>query len=207
MANPQSLKSAIKSVFGVDVGSIGSANSIEQLVDAIDQIVLEEYFSKIWQPQTKKYKYSGLNMVDEINTLEPSIVLDLGCGYNEFKGKIHNLTGVDPYNERADIQSTILEYQPGIEYDTVICLGSINFGSTDKIIAEMSHAITLAKPAGGLLFFRVNPGQQHDAPEAKWIEFFDWTTEFIVNTADALGCSIFTIKQDNGRLYFVLRRS
>ena len=113
MVNPQSLKPAIKSVFGVDVGSIGNANSIEQLVGAIDQIVLEEYFSKIWQPQTKKYKYSGLNMVDEINTLEPSSVLDLGCGYNEFKGKIHNLTGVDPYNERADIKSKILEYQPG----------------------------------------------------------------------------------------------
>ena len=38
--------------------------------------------------KTKKYKYSGLAIIDEVNNLKSKKVLDLGCGYNEFKGKI-----------------------------------------------------------------------------------------------------------------------
>jgi hypothetical protein len=32
-------------------------------------------------------------------------VLDVGCGYNEFKGKINNLTGLDPYNKKCGYSS------------------------------------------------------------------------------------------------------
>lgn len=204
MTNPQTLKVAIKSEFDVDVEM--SAPSVEHLVDAIDEQVLANYFGKVWQPKTKKYKYSGLSMIDEINSFNPSRVLDLGCGYNEFKGKIHNLVGVDPYNDRADIVCKLDEYNPEEKADVVICLGSINFGSADKIIREVAHAVSITND-GGLLFFRGNPGKQHEAPEARWIDFFHWTPEFIINLAQILDCIVVTIKQDaNNRLYFVLKR-
>ena len=36
-----------------------------------------------------------------------------------------------------------------------MALGSINFGSTDKIFAELEHAVNLCNP-GAVLFFRAN---------------------------------------------------
>lgn len=203
MTNPQHLKVVIQSEF--DIIMNGHPSSIESLVQTVDEMVLENYFGKVWQPKTKKYKYSGLDIIDEVNALKPNTVLDLGCGYNEFKGKIHNITGVDPYNDKADIKSRILDYRPETKYDVTICLGSINFGSTDKIIGELAHAVTLTSPEG-LLFFRANPGKQHEAPEAKWIDFFEWTPEFILNTAEALNCIVVTIRADANRLFFILKR-
>ena len=60
----------------------------------------------------KKYKYSGLKLIDEVNSLNPRRVLDIGCGYHEFKDKIHNLVGIDPYNDAADIHVKLLDHHP-----------------------------------------------------------------------------------------------
>ena len=61
--------------------------------------------------ETKKFKYSGLAIIDEVNAMNPDNVIDIGCGYNEFKGKIKNLIGIDPYNDRADIDVHTLDYK------------------------------------------------------------------------------------------------
>ncbi len=197
------LRQAINVTFGVDIEL--SNTDLVSITDAIDDEVLCNYFSKVWQPKTKKYKYSGLAIIDEINNLKPRSVLDLGCGYNEFKGKIHNLVGIDAYNSRADINCHILEYNPGNKFDAVICLGSINFGSVDKIYSELKKAISLTN-TGGFLFFRVNPGKQHDALESQWIDFFDWNPTFILNAANQLNCEVIALSEDGGnRLYFVLK--
>ena len=202
------LRKAINGTFGVDI-NISSFDNLATLTEIIDHEVLKNYFSKVWQPQTKKYKYSGLSIIDEVNNLQPKKVLDLGCGYNEFKGKINNLIGIDPYNERADVQVGILDYNAQTNFDIIICLGSINFGTVDKIYTELEHAVSLTKQ-NGLLYFRANPGTQHEAPEAKWIDFFEWTSEFIINSADKLGCELVTLNQDMGergsRYYFVLKK-
>ena len=151
-----------------------------------------------------------MSIVDEVNNLKPLRVLDLGCGYNEFKGKINNLIGIDPYNNKADIQSSILDYKSQEQFDVVISLGSINFGTVDKVYLELENAVSLTKQ-DGLLYFRVNPGEQHKAPEAQWIQFFNWTSEFIINSSSALNCSILKLEQevnDRGtRYYFVLRKN
>jgi hypothetical protein len=204
------LSQAISGTFGVTIKPTELYHkSINDLADIIDHAVLENYFSKVWQPQTKKYKYSGLSIIDEVNKLKPRSVLDLGCGYNEFKGKISNLIGVDPYNDKADIKSSIINYNSTEPFDIVICLGSINFGSVDKIYNELEHAVNLTTP-DGLLYFRANPGTQHKAPEAKWIEFFTWSSQFIINSASTLNCSILDLRQEDGergsRYYFVLRK-
>ena len=42
-------------------------------------------------------RYVGISrnrLLDKIAWYES--VIDVGCGYNLFKGKIHNLTGIDP---------------------------------------------------------------------------------------------------------------
>ena len=206
MIDKGQLVKLVSGIFDVDIHDFDMSNmNTIRLTEEIDEKVLEKYFSKIWQPQTKKYKYSGLGIVDEANALKPRHVLDIGCGYNEFKGKINNLVGIDPYNSRADVNCTILEYQPEHKFDLVISYGSINFGSTDKILNEISKALSITED-GGYLYFRVNPGKMHDKPEAKWIDFFEWTPEFIMTISQFFGCEILSMHPDADRLYFVLKK-
>tara|TARA_A200000159_G_scaffold86414_1_gene79911 strand:+ start:1225 stop:1902 length:678 start_codon:yes stop_codon:yes gene_type:complete len=195
----------VNGVFDIELNQINDTE-IHALAEQIDRAVLSNYFSKVWQPETKKYKYSGLSIIDEVNSMNPDNVVDIGCGYNEFKGKIKNLVGIDPYNDRADISVHTLDYKPDVEFDVAICLGSINFGSSDKILNELENVVNMVK-SGGFLYFRVNPGIQHNKPSAKWINFYDWDPIFISNAAEHLNCNVLTLRQDEGdRFYFVLRK-
>lgn len=201
----ESFKQVINGTFDVDIENL-PVNDIVMIASLIDDHVLERYFGRVWQPETKKYKYSGLTIIDEVNAMNPEAVIDVGCGYNEFRGKIKNLVGIDPYNSKADIKASIEDYVADKEYDVAICLGSINFGSSERIIREMTKVVSIVKP-GGKLYFRVNPGEQHEAPESRWINFYDWDTVFISNIANTLGCRVESIRQDVGnRLYFVLNK-
>ena len=193
----------ILETFGVEVGR---CDTLEQYAEAIDVACLHKYFSKYWENDIKKWKYSGLALVDEVNSLKPRAVLDVGCGYNEFRGKIDNLIGIDPYNDQADLQVSTLEYRTNQKFDVIMCLGSVNFGSRDKIIAEMGRCVDLLED-GGTMFFRVNPGVQHDKPEAKWIEFFAWNVPFIIELSEIFNLKILDIRDDsNQRKYFIYRK-
>ena len=202
-----SMTQVVNGVFDIalTVQDIPVESGIEELAQIIDDSVLHNYFSKVWQPETKKYKYSGLSIIDEVNAMKPRRVVDLGCGYNEFKGKIKNLIGVDSYNDKADIREYVHTFRSKEKFDVAICLGSINFGSSDKIINELKSAIDLVTPTG-ILYFRVNPGRQHDNEESKWINFYDWDPVFISNIAEFFNCDLLTIRKDLNRLYFVLKK-
>ena len=193
----------IMETFGVEVER---CESLEQYAEKIDDACLHKYFSKYWQNDMKKWKYSGVALINEVNSLKPRAVLDVGCGYNEFKGKIHNLVGIDPYNDRADLQVSTLDYKTDQKFDVIMCLGSVNFGNREKIIAEVGRCVALLED-GGTMFFRVNPGVQHDKPEADWIEFFAWNVPFIIELADIFNLAVLDIRDDtNQRKYFVLRK-
>ena len=193
----------IMETFGVEVDR---CDTLEQYAEAIDVACLHKYFSKYWENDIKKWKYSGLALVEEVNSLKPRAVLDVGCGYNEFRGKIDNLIGIDPYNDRADLQVSTLEYRTTQKFDVIMCLGSINFGSRDKIIAEVGRCVDLLAD-GGTMFFRVNPGVQHNKPEAKWIEFFAWNVPFIIELSEIFNLKVLDIRDDsNQRKYFIYRK-
>ena len=193
----------ILETFGVEVAR---CDTLEQYVEAIDVACLHKYFSKYWENDIKKWKYSGLALIDEVNSLRPRAVLDVGCGYNEFKGKINNLIGIDPYNDKADHEVGTLEYRTDQKFDVIMCLGSINFGSRDKILSEIGRCVDLLED-GGTMFFRVNPGVQHNKPEAKWIEFFAWNVPFIIELSEMFNLKILDIRDDsNQRKYFVYRK-
>ena len=193
----------ILETFGVKVDR---CDTLEQYAEAIDVACLHNYFSKYWENDIKKWKYSGLALVDEVNSLKPRAVLDVGCGYNEFRGKIDNLIGIDPYNDKADYEVGTLEYRTDQKFDVIMCLGSINFGSRDKILAEVGRCVDLLAD-GGTMFFRVNPGVQHNKPEAKWIEFFAWNTPFIIELSEIFNLKVLDIRDDsNQRKYFIYKK-
>ena len=193
----------ILETFGVQVQR---CDTIEEYVEAIDDACLHKYFSKYWQNDMKKWKYSGVQLIDEVNSLKPRAVLDVGCGYNEFKGKIDNLIGIDPYNDLGDFQVGTLEYKTDQKFDVILCLGSVNFGSRSKIIDEVAKCVKLLSD-GGTMFFRVNPGVKHDKPEADWIEFFGWNVPFIIELSEMFKLKVLDIRDDtNQRKYFVYKK-
>ena len=193
----------ILETFGVEVKR---CDTLEQYVEAIDNACLHKYFSKYWQNDMKKWKYSGVALIDEVNSLKPRAVLDVGCGYNEFKNKIDNLIGIDPYNDLADFEVSTLDYKTDQKFDVILCLGSVNFGNRDKIIAEVGRCVNLLAD-GGTMFFRVNPGIQHDRPESQWIEFFSWNVPFIIELAEMFNLQVLDIRDDtNQRKYFVYKK-
>lgn len=194
----------LSSTFGVDIVQDGM--EIDQLTYHIDDEILHKYFSEIWQPKLKKFKFSGLKLIDEVNALDPRAVLDVGCGYNEFKGKIKNLIGLDPYNTHADLQIKIEDYSTDQKFDVILCLGSINFGTHDKIMRELQVCKNLLAE-GGKMFFRVNPGLEHEAPESKYINFYPWNVYQITEIAKQLGLAVLDLRHDfNDRIYFVLAK-
>lgn len=205
LRNPKTLQQAIQGTFDVTVDDV-SYDTIGELVDRIDDKVLDNYFRHHWQGEMSKYKYSGPALIDEINSLKPRRVLDIGCGYHEFKGKIDNLIGIDPYNSAADYEVKLLDYNPEEKFDAVMALGSINFGSTDKVFAELEHAVNLCNP-GAVLFFRANPGLPHDKDSSNWISFYPWDSNFVVNCASQLDVDILDLRTDShkNRMYFVWR--
>ena len=194
----------IKETFDVEVDS--KYDNLVSYANDIDIKCLHKYFANHWDNDMKKWKHSGLALIDQINDMKPRAVLDVGCGYNEFRGKINNLTGIDPYNDKADHEVGTLEYRTDQKFDVIMCLGSINFGSRDKILAEIGRCVDLLAD-GGTMFFRVNPGVQHNKPEAKWIEFFAWNVPFIIELSEIFNLKVLDIRDDsNQRKYFIYRK-
>jgi SAM-dependent methyltransferase len=180
--------------------------SVADLVEYIDTKYATRFWgSGVWQPKTDIYQYTGWGIVEEINKLNPKKVLDVGCGYNQFKPHIPNLVGIDKFNNSADYMVGILEYEvePNT-YDAVIVLGSINFGEYADILASFRKVVEITAP-GGRIYVRANPGETHK--NGPWIHIFPWDFEAAQRVANDCGVELVTFKKDNGnRLFFLLEK-
>jgi SAM-dependent methyltransferase len=175
--------------------------TLDQITHDLDTRYSARFFGEIWKPRTDDYTYTGWALVDEINRHNPRSVLDVGCGYHPFKGRIKNIIGIDPYNNCADYQVDILEYKVHPEsHDHIIALGSINFNSRADIHARMSHCVRLLAP-GGHMYMRVNPGIPHAA--GPWVDIFPWDFATVKEFELEFDLKLETFKKDsNNRLYF-----
>jgi hypothetical protein len=153
---------------------------------------LSEYFNGIWKDTNYEYlEHSGYSLVDYINNQKPSSVLDVGCGYNKLKDKIHNLVGIDPFNDAADIKVSIENYKSA-PYDIALCLGSINFGDEKTIDNQIEKLHTLWRSKA---IFRVNPGIPH-AGWDQFIEWYQWTPEKIYSIAEQYKYGVECLKME-----------
>ena len=176
--------------------------TLRDIVDDLSERYILRFFSEIWKPRTGDYEHTGWELVEEVNKLNPEKVLDVGCGYHPFKGRIHNLIGIDPYNNCADYEVDILDYKvKPASHDVILALGSINFNSRDEIEARFAHCVGLLK-SGGRFFLRSNPGITHKT--GPYVEIFNWTFEVVNEFAERYNLTLDTFKKDaNDRLYFV----
>lgn len=198
-ARYRKFKDAVEGELGLTSDFHGT---VEQITNDLDQRYLTRFFGEIWKPNTDLYNYTGWTLADEINKADPQNVLDVGCGYHPFKGRIKNLVGIDPFNNCADYMVDILDYKvkPG-SHDHIIALGSINFNSREDIEARFSHCVKLLA-TGGKFYLRANPGITHKT--GPYVDIFNWNFEVVNEFAEKYNLHLDTFKQDaNGRLYFV----
>lgn len=199
----EKFKQDVMQTFDADPSFEGT---VLELSDDLDhQYAMRFWGGGVWQPRTDVYQYSGWNIVDEINKIDPKAVLDVGCGYNQFKPRIKNLVGIDRYNNSADYMVDILEYDVEPEsYDAVIVFGSINFGTYNDISTRFKKVFDLTAP-GGKVYVRANPGESHK--NGPWIEIYPWDFKSAHSIATEHGVKLLVYKQDNGnRLFFVYQK-
>ena len=197
-ARYRKFKDAVEAELSLPCDYVGTLRSI---VEDLGERYILRFFSEIWKPRTGDYEHTGWELAEEINKLNPERVLDVGCGYHPFKGRINNLIGIDPYNNCADYEVDILEYRVKHQYDVILALGSINFNSQYEIAARFGHCVNLLKQ-GGKFYLRANPGITHKT--GPYVEIFNWTFEVVSEFAETYNLHLDTYKKDaNDRLYFV----
>ena len=174
--------------------------TVESLVTQLDIQYSSKFFGEVWKPRTDDYAYTGWSLVDEINAQDPKNVLDVGCGYHPFKGRIPNLVGIDPYNDCADFMVDILEYRTNMLHDHIIALGSINFNDRSDIEKRFGHCVDLLAP-NGCFYLRANPGIPHAT--GPYVDIFPWSFEVVKDFEARWNLKLETFKRDNNdRLYF-----
>jgi len=152
----------------------------------------------------EKYPINGKTMIDEINNLDPTLVVDLGCGLNQYKGLINNLVGVDVVGCREDITKDITDLKEHFAdhtVDVILALGSINFGENDLIRQQLTEVKRLLKP-GGIAYFRANQND-HDKDHKGDLRYYDWSKELVEYWSTQLGFEILeevTIAHGNLRI-------
>ena len=176
------------------------SGTVESVVDSLDRLYSRRFFGEIWKPRTDDYVYTGWSLVDEIVAQNPRNVLDVGCGYHPFKGRIPNLVGIDPFNNCADFMVDILEYTTYELHDHIIALGSINFNSRQDIEQRFGHCVSMLAP-GGRFYLRANPGITH--VNGPYVDIFAWDFGVVKEFETKFGLRLETFKRDNNdRLYF-----
>lgn len=136
-----------------------------------NSILTKRYNPETWWGDEFQENAGLEEMYARVNALNPTLVIDAGCGRNKHKRHIKNLIGIDasPFPE-VDINCAILEasFQPNCA-DAVLALGSVQFISREYIIKNMEKLISWVKP-GGLIEMRI---LLQDATAKEYIEKFD----------------------------------
>ena len=157
---------------------------------------MKEYFSSIWQDENfANLKYSGYQLIDYVNSKNPKRVLDVGCGFNRFKGKINNLYGIDPYNNQSDDQISLEDYK-GSKVDIALCLGSINFGDEKNIDAQIKILDAIWTKE---CIFRVNPGLMHtwrDEKDYREVIWYPWTIDKIYQIKKQYNYDLYCLEEE-----------
>lgn len=77
--------------------------------------------------------YTGLALTDAVNALDPSLVIDIGCGQNFYKNKIKNLVGIDMFGTDCDLLFDYFTSEYDTKADAILVLGSLEYGSPEQV--------------------------------------------------------------------------
>lgn len=155
----------------------------------MDKETLVNYFADSWQSEIEKYKYSGRALVERIGPNKR--VLDIGCGFHYFKDKFDDIYGIDIANNCADEVIDVLDFTTKEKYNAILCLGSINFGTSDIVFDQCKHIVDNLLESGGTIYWRCNPGlHDHKWKGMEAIDFFSWSFELHETWSELLHCKL-----------------
>jgi len=198
-ARYRKFKDSVEAELSLPCDYIGT---VKDITSDLSERYINRFFGEIWKPRTGDYDYTGWELAEEVNRLNPKSVLDVGCGYHPFKGRINNIVGIDPYNNCADYMVDILDYVG--KHDVVIALGSINFNSKDEIESRFKKCVDILE-TNGMFYLRANPGISHKT--GPYVDIFPWSFEVVKEFAEKYNLKLITFKKDaNDRLYFVYQK-
>jgi len=185
------------------------------------------------KPIANKWNIRGSALVERlrgIQTKNPNLtILDIGCGVNEYKKYLNNVTGIDPYRPEADIMCKQADFDPqGQTWDVVICFGSMNWYTYDEQYRNMKKLKECLAPSGTVLWSHVHNYYKIFQPDAQyahtWIHgdmdhaqrnsafyfydrdwsytwYFNWTEHALAILANHVGLKIDSIDYDHCNLY------
>jgi hypothetical protein len=161
---------------------------------------VKEYFGKHWTSRTSTYKYSNHSIAEKIKPHER--VIDIGCGFNEFKPMIGNLVGIDIVNPKADVVVDLEHYETDELFDVAFCLGSIQYGDDDDMTRQIGKVANILKPSGRI-YWRSNTGvRDHKNEMVKIVPYYPWTKQKHEQYAEQFGFTLDFIADDShGRIY------
>jgi len=122
-------------------------------------------------------------VIDYVNQLNPNLVIDAGCGRNQYKNKIPNLIGIDPGDyQNVDMNVSILDapFEPECA-DVVMAIGSIQFVSFKFIRLNVSKIVDWVKPSGHIVM-RVTMRTDDTLKRIRFdnkVKLVPWTEELI----------------------------
>ena len=124
-------------------------------------------------------KYTKENIINTINSLSPSLVVDIGCGENIFKGYIDNLIGIDKESLNADIQNDIFDMNfDNNSIDAIIAFGIFNFIPYYETEILIKRIYNWLKP-NGLLYIKVRMCASNLYKEKhKRMQIYPWSYQF-----------------------------
>ena len=161
---------------------------------------VKEYFGNHWTSRTSTYKYSNHSIAEKIKPHER--VIDIGCGFNEFKPIIENLVGIDIVNPKADVVVDLEHYETDELFDVAICLGSIQYGDDDDMTRQIGKIAKILKPSSRI-YWRSNTGvRDHKNEMVKIVPYYPWTKQKHEQYAEKFGFTLDFIADDShGRIY------
>lgn len=136
--------------------------SVETVVTAAHQL----YWEQLWPAKLRitsdhskmllqNTLHTGLGLVASVNALNPSLVLDIGCGQNFYKNKIKNLIGIDMFGTYCDLNYDYFASNRRITADAILVLGALEYGSPDQIHQRLVRVRQDCGPSTEI-FFRFN---------------------------------------------------
>jgi len=179
--------------------------SFETVQDVVDYVLITRnkydqkellmaFFRDGWSSIANVNNSIANELIEEINRKNPRRVLDIGCGNNFFKDKIHNLIGVDIVNPRADVICDFIDFDAhGDKFDIILALGSINFGGRQHILSLLRRVKTILMDHG-TVYMRVNPGVSW--PQQPELIIYPWSENKILLHGADVGFAL------NGNLKF-----
>jgi len=142
---------------------------------------LKQYFKYTWK-QTE----IDSHVVEEIKNVKS--VIDVGCGFNQYKQFNNKLIGIDYSNDKADWVGDLIYYKTNIKFEVAICYGILHFYSYDWIRRRLGWIIDNTTKNAKILM-KVNPNNPRlDAPDLVW--FDKWNRGLVEHFAEIYDLTI-----------------